>query len=337
MTARAVMFAFRITCTAPVLIACGGGDPTGVDVSAGGTLSLTLAPLPARDPGTAGRLEAWVVDRRGTAHSLGTVTPGSEPLEFTNPIDNPASFVVTYEPGPGAAATPSEHRVLVGQFRNGRAELSIRGALTPEGASLHERPGQFTMFSPSDNHRNGYPSHEEAGIWLFNMAPRETPQNDMWVRLTALMPGWIYEGWMVRDIGAPGAVWLSYGKFLPDATGAVNSRDDTGWGEFSGVVDYLNGEEEFPGDDWISNPLGYSVPGGLTLPLNLREKDGTGALRWTHVITVEPSSDKGEPVTTPRPFLIRPYRDPFGDGGPGVPRTITYRPDGVPRGEVVLR
>ena len=142
---------------------------------------------------------------------------------------------------------------------------------------------------------------------------------------------------MVRDIDLPEAIWLSYGKFVPDATGAVNTRDDTGWGEFSGVIDFLKGEEEFPGDDWISNPLGYRVPGGLTLPLNLREKTSNGRSRWTHVITIEPSSDKGEPVTTPRPFVVRPYRDLFGDGAPGVPRTITFHADAVPGGEVIAR
>jgi hypothetical protein len=194
------------------------------------------------------------------------------------------------------------------------------------------------MFSPSDNLVNGYPSHEESGIWLFNMAPRETPQNDMWVRLTQLQNGWTYEGWMVRDYGTPGAIWLSYGKFTPDATGAVNSRDDTGWGPFSGVVDFMTaGEEEFPGDDWISDPLGFGMPGGLPLPLDLREKNGSGAYRWTHLITIEPMSDKGEGVGNERPFVIRPYRDPFGDGVPGDARTITFRGDGVPTGEVVRR
>jgi hypothetical protein len=337
-TARGFSLALRLACTAPALLACGGGDPTGTGVAAGATLNLTLRALPPLDAATRGRYEAWVLDRQGAAHPLGVVTPaGAASVALTTPVDNPVSFLITYEPGSGAAATPSEHRLLAGQFRNARATLSVEGALTPQGLPLREHPGQFTMFSPSDNHRNGYPSHEDAGIWLFNMAPRETPQNDMWVRLTPLQPGWVYEGWMVRDIDTPGAVWLSYGKFLPDATGAVNSRDDTGWGEFSGVVDYLNGEEEFPGDDWISNPLGYPVPGSLTLPLNLREKTSSGVSRWTHVITIEPSSDKGEPVTTPRPFVVGPYRDPFGDGGPGVPRTITFHAGSVPSGEVALR
>ena len=318
-------------------VACGGGDPTTPTVPTGSALSLTVSGLMPLDPAVDGHYQAWVVDRAGAATSLGTIDPGNTTTTFTNSAADVVSFLVTYEPRGDADPGPSASRLLVGRFQNGTATLSIAGALTLNDAPLREKPGQFTMFSPSNNAASGYPSQEESGVWLFNMAPRDTPQNDMWVRLTPLQAGWVYEGWMVRDIDSPNAVWLSYGKFLPDATGAVNSRDDTGWGEFSGVTDYLKGEEEFPGDDWISNPLGYRVPGGLSLPLNLREKTSAGVPRWTHLITIEPASDRGEPVATPRPFTVRPYRDPFGDGGPGAPRTITYHADGVPRGEVVLR
>jgi hypothetical protein len=317
--------------------ACGGADPTGTP-AAGTAVELSLSGLLPLDASRDGGYEAWVVDQAGTWHSLGGVDPRSgSSVSFANPAAGAASFAVTYEPRGDIDPAPSQHVLLRGTFRAGRAQLSVQGAVTAGDLPLRERPGQFTMFSPSNNFRSGYPSNEESGIWLFNMAPRETPQNDMWVRLTPLQPGWVYEGWMVRDIDTPNAVWLSYGKFLPDASGAVNSRDDTGWGEFSGVTDFLKGEEEFPGDDWISNPLGYQMPGGLPLPLNLREKTTSGAGRWTHLITIEPSSDRGEPVTTPRPFTIRPYRDAFGDAGPGVPRPITFRADGVPKGEVVLR
>ncbi len=231
---------------------------------------------------------------------------------------------------------PSRQKLLRGAFRGGTAELSVVGAVTATDVPLRERPGQFTMFTPSDNHLNGYPSSESAGIWLFNMAPRQTEQGDMWVRLAPLRDGWIYEGWMVRDLDSPGAVWLSYGKFLPEGTGAVSQRDDTGWGPFSGVVDFLKGEEEFPGDDWISNPLGLAVPGNLPLPLDLRETDAAGNGRWTHVITIEPLTDRGERMTTERPFLLRPYRDPFGTAGPGIPRAITLRDRG-PVGTATLR
>jgi len=330
-TVRSLAFGLSFTTAA-----C-GSDPT-ASVTAGATLALSVTGLSPLDATTDGRYEAWVVDRAGTSHSLGTVDarPGGS-RAFSNPVADPATFLIPYEPRGDTDAGPSSHRLLAGPIRGGRAQLSVQGAVTASDLPLRERPGQFTMFSPSDNFRNGYPSHEESGIWLFNMAPRETQQGDMWVRLTQLQQGWVYEGWMVRDIDTPNAVWLSYGKFLPDASGTVNTRDDTGWGEFSGVTDFLKGEEEFPGDDWISNPLGYQVPGGLTLPLNLREKSATGAGRWTHLITIEPSSDRGEPVTTPRPFTIRPYRDPFGDGAPGTARTITFRADGVPRGEVTSR
>ena len=331
-TTRSLVLALSL-----VVSACGGADPTGM-TPAGAAFELSVSGLLPLDASRDGRYEAWMVDRAGALHSLGRVDPQSgSSFSFANPAADAASFAITYEPRGDAEPGASQHVLMRGTFRGGRATLSVEGAVTAGDQPLRERPGQFTMFSPSNNFRSGYPSNEESGVWLFNMAPRETPQNDMWVRLTPLQAGWVYEGWMARDIDTPNAVWLSYGKFLPDASGAVNSRDDTGWGEFSGVTDYLKGEEEFPGDDWISNPLGYQMPGGLPLPLDLREKTPGGAGRWTHLITIEPSSDRGEAVTTPRPFTVRPYRDPFGDGGPGVPRTITFRAGGVPKGEVVLR
>jgi hypothetical protein len=222
--------------------------------------------------------------------------------------------------------------------RGGRAELGYAGAVTQNDLALNDAPGQFTMFTPSDNAEAGYPSREEAGVWLFNMSPGETAQKDYYVRLTQLQAGWTYEGWMVRDIAQTGEIWLSYGKFVPDWTGAVNQPDDTGWGPFSGVVDFTRARlEDFPGDDWVSNPLGLPLPSGLTLPLNLREKNAQGALRWTHVITIEPARDRGEPLTAERPSFMRPYVDSFGDRAAGIARRLTLRPEGVPSGTAVVR
>jgi hypothetical protein len=194
------------------------------------------------------------------------------------------------------------------------------------------------MFSPSDNDTLGYPSNEEAGVWLFNMAPGQTEQKDYYVRVTQLQAGWTYEGWMVRDLGQAGAIWLSYGKFLPDWTGALNQPDDTGWGPFSGVVDYQRARlEDFPGDDWISNPLHLPWRTELPLPLDLREKDTQGRMRWTHVITIEPVTDRGEAITTERPFFLRPYVDPFGDLPPGTARVITLHTETLPHGTATLQ
>ena len=322
-----------------LLAGCGGGESTGTAIPVGTSLTLSLSGLRTLNAVTEGRYEAWILDRAGARTSLGVIEPGQSGVtSLANAVAQPDAFEITYELPGDADGAPSSHRILHGRFGGASAELTIEGAVTEGTLSLHQRPGQFTMFSPSDNAIHGYPSFEESGVWLFNMAPRDLPQNDMWVRLSPLQAGWVYEGWMVRDIDAPDAVWLSYGKFTPDATGAIRSRDDTGWGPFSGVRDFLTaGEEEFPGDDWISNPLGYPVPGNLALPINLREKNAQGVVRWTHLITIEPASDRGEGISKERPFVIRPYRDAFGEGGPGIPRTITFRADGVPRGSVTLR
>lgn len=324
------------------LAACGGDGSGPTDPAGSGTpptVLLTVTGLTPLDPVTQGHYAAWALDSRGERVSLGTLEPaagGAATLRVPLPSSEVVTLVVTLQGVRDATGTPSPHRLLVGEWRGARATLTVQGALTLGGLPLKEVPGQFTMFSPSDNYFNGYPSFEECGVWLFNMAPRLTPQNDQWVRLASLTPGWIYEGWMVRDHGAADAIWLSYGKFLPDAGGAVASRDDTGWGPFSGVEDFQTaGEEEYPGDDWFSNPLDFPFPSVLRLPLDLREKNAQGVGRWTHVITIEPITDQGEPIGRERPFAIRPYRDDFGDAAPGTPRTITYRPEGVPRGEAV--
>jgi hypothetical protein len=317
--------------------ACGGAEATAPGVDIGSTLVLTTTNLPALDPARDGAYEAWVVDAAGRAHSAGRFSAVAGEVVLESPAAGVRAFEVTIEPPGDVDDQPSPLRVLRGDFARGRAELSVVEAIT-RGGPFEETPGTFTMFSPSDNHTAPYPSHEEAGVWLFNTRPRETPQNDMWVRLAPLGAAWVYEGWMVRDLGSANEIWLSYGKFLPDATGALSQKDDTGWGPFSGVIDFRTGSvEEFPGDDWISNPLGFPFPAELSLPLNLREKNAAGELRWTHVITVEPATDRGEPIGSERPFLIRPYRDSFGDLKAGDPRPITYRPEAVPRGLVEVR
>lgn len=326
------------------LAACdggGGGEPVAPE---GSVVRLSFTGLPALDPAREGSYELWLLDASGAARSAGKLAPAADGAEVRSP--HAASAVeVTVEPPGDADPGPSAQKLLRGVLRGGRAELSVVGAVTAGDQPLRESPGQFTMyFSPSDNHLHGFPSHEESGVWLFNIAPRETQQADGWVRMTQLRPGWVYEGWVVRDLDTQGAVWLSYGKFLPDGTGALRSRDDTGWGAFSGVADFRTaGEEEYPGDDWISNPLGYPLPAGIALPLDLRERTAAGAARWTHVVTVEPASDRGEAITRERPFLLRPYRDAFRERVEGLPRSyglpqaITLRPEGLPRGIAEVR
>lgn len=326
--------AAAVACVFPIACSSGAGETTAPSIASGATVALTLA-LPALDTAREGHYEAWVGDAAGRRASLGTFASGGA-RAFANPLDGATQVEITLEPAHDADPLPSAQRLLAGALRGG--ELRYEGAVTQGDLSLRAAPGQFTMFSPSDNDTAGYPSHEEAGIWLFNMSPGETAQKDYYVRVTQLQAGWTYEGWMVRDIGEPSAIWLSYGKFVPDWTGALNQPDDTGWGPYSGVLDFRRARlEDFPGDDWISNPLGFPWNPALTLPLNLREKDAAGRVRWTHVITIEPSRDRGEPISAERPFFMRPYADPFGDLGPGVARTVTLHAESMPHGTVEVR
>lgn len=319
------------------LVACGGAGGAIVDArSVAPSLALTLS-LPALDSAREGRYAAWSVSASGARSLLAQFSAGGV-VRVTNPGGGATAIEITVERPAARGDAPSAQVILRGALRDGHADLTYVGAVTQGDIPLQVHPGQFTMFTPSDNDSLGYPSHENAGVWLFNMAPGQTLQRDYYVRLAQLQPGWIYEGWMVRDIGSASAIWLSYGKFLPDWTGALNQPDDTGWGPFSGVTDFRKARlEDFPGDDWISNPLGLPWRAELPLPLDLREKDAAGVLRWSHVITIEPVTDRGEPITTERPFVLRPYVDGFGDAGPGVPRTITAFPERMPSGSADVR
>ena len=339
-TYRAFRAALALT-GAALLGACAGdaGAPLG---PAGSTLDLRLSGLRPLDPAREGSYEGWVVDAGGRAHSAGRFQlSATGAVRLTTPVGDGREVLVTVEPPGDADDQPSAQVLLRGEVRGRRADLRLEGAVTAAGLALRADPGQYTVFTPSDNHEYGYPSNEYAGVWLLNSTV-VSKGIDQWVRLTPLKPGWVYEGWMVRDLGLPGEIWMSYGKFVPSSDGAVNRRDHNGWGPFSGVDDYVTaGAEDFPGDDWVSNPFGFPVPGQIALPVDFRERDATGRFRWWHVLTIEPAwnADPEEPVSSERPFLLQPYRDRFlrvyddnRDIGRGRP--ITLHVDGLPAGVV---
>jgi hypothetical protein len=226
--------------------ACGDASSAPTRASSATMVSVTFANLPSLDAASEGSYAAWIVERGQPPRLLGRfVAAPALSFPLSSQISDDAELRITVQPANDAAPnTPSAQMLLRGAFRDGRAELTVVGAVTQGDLPLRSRPGQFTMFSPSDNAVDGYPSFEESGVWLFNMSPRATDQGDMWVRLSQLNTGWTYEGWMVRDIGQANAIWLSYGKFTPDYTGALNSRDDNGWGAFSGVSNFRTLGEE---------------------------------------------------------------------------------------------
>lgn len=321
-----------------------GGDPAAP--KAGEQVEITLAGLRPLNPATEGSFEVWVHGDAGEVASAGRPTiatggPGSETrFTFTVPVPNARSISVTVEPPGDANGVPSEQVLLAGDFKGDRVELAIEGAVT-DGRPLQADPGSHSLFTTSNNIELGYPSFENAGLWLFTLLPSKNKHQTREVHVTPLEKSWLYEGWIVRDYGTPGEIWVSYGKFRPDILGLLTSRDDTGSGPFSGDEDYLNGGvEDVPGGEWnttrVADVLGFTMPGGLELPLALDAVDPvTGDAVWTHVITIEPSWDEGENLNLRRPFFLQPYRNPVGEGRPGDPRLIEFK-GGMPSGEARL-
>ncbi len=311
---------------------CGGGI---TEVAPGAHMELILRGLRPLDAATEGSYEAWITDASGVVVSAGrfvipvTGSPRSSRVQITIPVAHAARLSITVEPPGDADARPSPSTLLAGDIADGHAALSILGSVT-DGRPLQTDPGHHSLFTSSNNVELGYPSYENSGLWLFSISTRVNKHGTREVKLTPLTRGWTYEGWLVRRPGTAEEVWLPYGKFTPDRESLLTSRDNTGSGVFSGDADFLNGGvEDVPGDEWtttrVSKQLGLTVPGGLTLPLALDSVDATGAAVWYHVITIEPVADEDEPLLTDRPFLLRPYRNPIGPGGPGVPREIVYQ------------
>ena len=320
------------------LLACDDSDSLAV----GAPMEILLDGMSVVDAALVGHFEVWVHREDGTAISVGRLSdlpdvrgPQAR-LTFELPLAEPTSISVTLEPAGDRDVGPSPYVLLAGPFVDGTATLSVDGQVT-EGPPFESEPGSHSLFTTSNNVLLGYPSFEESGIWMFTMRPRANKHGTREVRLTGLQPAWVYEGWIVRDYGTSDATWISFGKYRPDFFGLLTSRDDTGSGPFSGDEDYLNaGVEDVPGDEYttdeIAEQLGFQLPGGLEAPLMLNAVDpGSGRAVWTHVITVEPAFEEDEPLYSNQPFVIRPYRNSIGAGGPELPRLIEYFPDEVPR------
>lgn len=318
-TARSVM---HVACIAAFL---GAGCSSPTSPGAGTQVEILfhdLSALPAED----GTLEIWVHDGRDTA-SVGRVPAGTgalSGLEFVMPMDHPRGVFVTVEPPGDIDIRPSASVLLLGSFDGSQAHLTIEGAVT-DGRPLEDAPGAHSLFTTSNNVELGYPSFENAGLWLFSVVPSRNRHGTREVKLTPLRQGWTYEGWIVRT-RAP-EVWISYGKYRPDELSLLTSRDDSGAGPFSGDEDFRNaGVEDVPGEEWttdrVASRLGIEMPAGLTLPLALDSVDAAGNAVWRHAITIEPSFDSAEGPAEGRPFIVRPYGNPIGAGGPGEPRVI---------------
>ncbi len=300
---------------------------------------VQLTRLESVDTSADGTLHAWVIDLDGTIRSAGPIpTAGETSVRVASP--DPEFIMVTLEPPGDSDDRPSAHKLVGGRFNDGFAVLAVDRYVTA-GMSLEEDPGRHILATLSDNLGSGQNDNEDAGIWLFDPSV-DTLDAKYYQDFAPLTEGWAYEGWVVRDYGAPGAVWVSYGKFLPDGFRQANSRDDTGVGYFSGVTAFERAFPlfvRFPGDDFLSDSLGYVLPAGISLPLDLNGDLSSGvASRWTHVITIEPwghNRDAERPEES-RPFVLEPYRNAIGEADPAVPRLIEFHPEHLPGGTATI-
>lgn len=318
-----------------MLLAIGCGDgPVAPD--AGAPLEIEFANL-AAIPSDAGTFEVWVYDATDTV-SVGRLPSGAgplAPLRFEMPIDDALGALVTVEPPGDHDARPARSILLAGSFTSDNAQLVIEGVIT-DGRPLEDAPGAHSLFTTSNNVQLGYPSFENAGLWLFTVTPTRNEHGTREVKLTPLRNGWVYEGWIVHQ-GDP-EIWISYGKYRPDELSLLRSRDDSGAGPFSGDEDFRNaGVEDVPGEEWttanVAGQIGIVLPASLTLPLALDSVDVQGNAVWHHAITIEPSFDEIEAPLEGRPFVVRPYENAIGPGGPGDPRTINFNSE-LPRAMV---
>lgn len=279
-------------------------------------LSVTFTGLASL---TEGSYEGWVIDQAGNPNSTGTFTLSANGThQFTSPVSDPTMFVLTVEPPDDSDPAPSDQKILGGPFVNGTASLTSLGFVsTDTNADFASSPGTHVLLTPT----TPTDTDNDGGIWLLNPpAPGGAPTGS--VTLPVLASGWVYEGWVVFELGTAQQTAISYGKFRPQTDGALSGRDDNAAGIFSGAPGDLSAGPPFPGGDFVL-ANGNTVPGSVTLPADFNADDViTGDSQWTHVISIEPAFDEGEAELESVPFLLKPFGNPFGDGGPTDPRTI---------------
>lgn len=341
-----------------VVISSCGESGTGPPVLETTDLVVSYENLVGLDAGEFDGYEGWVVDSEGVIRSAGRFQAdpsGSGAVTLQSPVRNPTDVFVTVERVADTDDQPSMLKVMGGVVSGGLATFDVNRYVTA-GVPLTEEPGSHVLFTPSDNAALFEGSNEDAGVWLFNIFPDSGGANfenrHFFLDFTPLTGGWIYEGWMVYELGMANEAWFSYGKFVPDEFKDARFRDSSGLGPFSGFVEpeyvfALPLEIQFPGDDWVGNPNGYPVPGDLPLPLDLNgcnpdlipdcAPEYLGPSRFTHVITIEPYEDRdADDAWAAEPFMIRPYRNAVGIGAADEPRPIGFFPGELPGGTATI-
>jgi len=174
-------------------------------------------------------------------------------------------YSVSIESPQDGNSSPSMTRLLGGDFRDLRAELS-----TAHAGGIDERlslsAGTFILASPTDTTS----TNEDHGLWFINLTAGPLARG---LRVPFPLQGWNYQGWAIID-GIEVSTGIIQGLSTSD-NAAPHSGPLTGY--------------SYPGEDFLVNP-----PAGLEFPTSIK-----GA---RVVVTLEPDPDIG-PSASPLEIL----------------------------------
>ncbi len=224
-----------------------------------GSLSINLTNLP--NLGTAEQYEGWIIVN-GSPVSTGTFTIDNNGNLSQSSIDIDAAmlssataFVLTIEPIPDNDPTPSNIKILGGDFSANQASLSVsHGAAL--GDDFTSSTGKYILATPTTT----VTTDELSGLWFLDPSG---PNPVAGLSLPTLPSNWKYEGWAVIN-GTP----VTSGTFL--SVDGVDDDDPYSGSDASGPP--------FPGEDFVAN-----APSGLSFPTDLSG--------MTIVVSIEPSPD----------------------------------------------
>jgi len=256
------------------------------------TLRVSLSGL--ENLGTDYKYEGWIIVN-GAPVSTGVFSVNdsgvlSQTVFSANTIQlaSATKFVLSIEPTIDTDPTPSNTKILAGDFLGNNASVNSNIV-----ADLSSVSGKYILATPTDGGSN---TDEFSGIWFLDNSSGSTVKG---LSLPTLSAGWKYEGWVVIN-GTP----VSTGTF----TDAVKADENAASSPYKGNAG--NGPA-YPGEDYLQN-----APMELTFPTDLRG--------MTIVVSVEPFPDNSsnpftlKPLAHMVPFLATDHTTIVMGNGPVI-------------------
>lgn len=247
--------------------ACNNDD----DPVANSAITLTISNLPMSASNE--QYEGWIiVDSAPVSTGTFTVNADGALSQSTFQVDaamlaSATTFVLSIEPIPDSDPTPSNIKILGGDFSGNQAMITA-GHSAALGNDFSSAIGTAILATPTTETTDD----ELSGIWFLDLSSGSPAAG---LSLPALPSNWKYEGWAVIDGNA-----VTSGTFS-----VVDTADDSA--PFSGP-----GEgPPFPGEDYVTNE-----PDGLSFPTDI-----SGMVL---VISIEPNPDNDPSPFLYKPLVV---------------------------------